>query len=359
MSLASLPLRLGLPLRGPRADAHAAPAGRPRGRAPRLRAGALLGDQGHAGQPGRGLRGGSRQGPLRLAGGHGDGAGAGPGRPGRGHGVRSQAPAGQGAAAVQHHGAHERLVWRRRVAGARHARRRIAVPGRPHQLPAYRQHGVPALAGPARQRAGPHRLRAGGGRRQAPRVPGQVHAHARQAPHHGPPADLPGGRAQEGAERRSGQGLRPGGAPLPGHAAAAGRDRAPEARRAPRRRAVRGARQPRFRTGLPRGLRAVRREARPPAAVAAGRRRAAGARAALGGQRDAAARPLRPGPAHREDGGARPGHQGHARRHHPAPLRPQLRARQPRGAHRAGHGAHRRLRRGHDETRPSTSAPPR
>ena len=41
------------------------------------------------------------------------------------------------------------------------------------------------------------------------------------------------------------------------------------------------------------------------------------------------------GKLHREDGGARPGHQGHARRHHPAPLRPQLRARQPRGAHRA------------------------
>ncbi len=125
-------------------------------------------------------------------------------------------------------------------------------------------------------------------------------------------------------------------------------DRGPAPRRAPRQRAVPGARQPRRRrSATSRSTRSTR-----PSATGRCRRcsRAtrSGARRARGGQGDAAAGPLRPGHAHREDGGARPGHQGHARRHHPAPLRPQLRARQPGGAHRARRGAHRRLRRRHE-----------
>ena len=96
--------------------------------------------------------------------------------------------------------------------------------------------------------------------------------------------------------------------------------------------------------------------AREAAADARGRRRRSSVlEVALGGQGDPAAEPLRPGPAHREDGRPRPRHQGDPRRHHPAPLRPQLRARQPGRADRARHRAHRRLRRGHAGRARSTS----
>ena len=117
----------------------------------------------------------------------------------RGHRLRGQAAPGQAAGAVQHHGAHERRLRRGHDAGARHARRRVAVPRRPHQLPAHRQHRVPAVARPARQPAGARALAAGGRHGGPARRPGQAHAHARQEAHHRPPADLPGGRAQEGA----------------------------------------------------------------------------------------------------------------------------------------------------------------
>ena len=46
-------------------------------------------------------------------------------------------------------------------------------------------------------------------------------------------------------------------------------------------------------------------------------------------QGDAAALADLPGQADRDDGGARPRHQGHPRRHHPEALRPRLRLRQP------------------------------
>ena len=92
-----------------------------------------------------------------------------------------------------------------------------------------------------------------------------------------------------------------------------------------------------------------------PAAAGRRRRRARRARPAPREQRDAAAVALRPGHPDRADGRARPGHQGDARRHHPAPLRPQLRARQPGGADRARHRPHRRLRRRHAERARSTS----
>ena len=62
-----LPLRLRLPLGGPRPVAHPAPDRRPRARAPRLRPGPVLGDQGDRGARRRVLRGGAREGPLRRA----------------------------------------------------------------------------------------------------------------------------------------------------------------------------------------------------------------------------------------------------------------------------------------------------
>ena len=60
-------------------------------------------------------------------------------------------------------------------------------------------------------------------------------------------------------------------------------------------------------------------------------------RQAVGRQGDPAAVALRAGYAHRAHGEAQSGHQGHAARHHPEPVRPGLRARQPRGADRDGH----------------------
>ena len=120
-------------------------------------------------------------------------------------------------------------------------------------------------------------------------------------------------------------------------------------------RAVRGSRQPRGRARLPGGLREVHRLARAAAASGRRRRRVRGAGGAAGRQGDAAAGPLRAGLADREDGGPGPRHQGHPRRHHPAALRPHLRARQPGRAHRPGHGPHRGVRRRASRTPPSTS----
>ena len=241
------------------------------------------------------------------------------------------------------------VLRRRHDAGAGHARRRVALPRRPHQLSAHRQHGLPAVARPARQ---PARARAAGSRWPPRRrgSPGRTSSRPRRGkkrttdhppiyPVGAPKKELSGDQAKvyDLVARRFLATLLP--------AAVIERP----ARRPPPRHRSRSWRygSPRGVARLPRGLREVRGQARPAAAAAAAGRHAQGARPALRGQGDAAARPLRPGQAHREDGGARPGHQGHARRHHPAPLRPQLRARQPRGAHGARRGAHRRLRRGH------------
>ena len=102
----------------------------------------------------------------------------------RGHRLQGRAAPGQAAGAVQHHGAHERRVRLRHDSGAGHARRRVAVPRRPHQLPAYRQHGLSAVAGPARQPARALALAAGRRHGCAAGRPGQAHRRlaARSAP---------------------------------------------------------------------------------------------------------------------------------------------------------------------------------
>ena len=183
--------------------------------------------------------------------------------------------AGQAAAAVQHHGAHERRLRRRRLAGAGHARRRVAVPRRPHQLPAYRQHGVPALLD--LHGSGGHSR---GFRRWRPAA--RLAAQAKFTPTRGKkrttdhPPIYP-----VGAPRRGSAATRPRSTTLSRAASwprcCPRRDRAPAARRAHRRGAVPGAWQPGRRAGLPRGLREVHGQARSPAASVGRRRRAHGA----------------------------------------------------------------------------------
>ena len=103
-----VPLRLGLPLGGPRPVADAAPGRRSRARAPRVRARAVLGAQGHARVRRRAVRGRARQGALRHPGGHGGGLRRRAGGDRRGHRLQGRAAPGQAAGAVQHDGAHER-----------------------------------------------------------------------------------------------------------------------------------------------------------------------------------------------------------------------------------------------------------
>ena len=150
-------------------------------------------------------RGGARQGPLRLARGHGDRARARPGRHRRGHRLQGGAAQGRAAGAVQHDGAHERRLGRRRVAGARHARRRVAVPRRPHQLPAHRQHGVPAVARPARQPRGAGR--AGSPSPPPPRAWPSRASSRRRAARSAPPTTRPSTRSA--CPRRSSAATRP------------------------------------------------------------------------------------------------------------------------------------------------------
>ena len=159
-----------------------------------------------------------------------------------------------------------------------------------------------------------------------------------------PPADLPdaGGQpeASRGALGGPPQGLRAGRPPLPRHLLAADdqrvdprqhRDGQGHVRRLRCRGDLLRPRLGRARPGLRRDLhlRPLGRHRDPQARGGAGAR-PRGRRD--GGQGDPAAAPHQPGQADRDDGGARPGHQGDARRHHPEALRPRLRLRQPAGA---------------------------
>ncbi len=60
------------------------------------------------------------------------------------HRRREEAPQGRAAHAVQHHRAAGRRRLRGAHPGAHDAHRRVALHGRPHQLPARRQHRLPA-----------------------------------------------------------------------------------------------------------------------------------------------------------------------------------------------------------------------
>ena len=119
-----------------------------------------------------------------------------PGRHRRGHRLRHDAAHAGAAGAVQHHGADERRLGRRHRPVAGHEGGRVAVPRRSHQLPAYRQHRLPAVARPARGAQGHDEAQAGGRRRRRAGRAGRAQAHARQEAHHRPSADLPGRRAQ-------------------------------------------------------------------------------------------------------------------------------------------------------------------
>ena len=162
-------VRVRLPVRGAGAVADPAPGRRPRARAPGVRAGARTGRSRPRSSTTasrsrwRTPRAAStRRRPWRP---RCDGARV---ETAEVTGLQGRAAPGQAAGAVQHHGAHERRLRRRHDPGARHARRRVAVPRRSHQLPAHRQHGLPAVARPARQ---PARARAAGSR-SPPRRPG-------------------------------------------------------------------------------------------------------------------------------------------------------------------------------------------
>ena len=175
----------------------------------------------------------------------------------------------------------------------------------------------------------------------------RARADARQEGDHRPPADLPdaGARPERAARRRPPQDLRAGRAALP-------RDvRRPvgvgvDARRhRGRHRDLLRARQRAGRARLPRGLsiRALQGRGDPegrggPGARAArggasaarlGRGRAAADEPVVRRQGDPAAVADRPGQADRDDGGARPRHEGDAPRHHPEALRPRLHPEQP------------------------------
>ena len=216
--------------------------------------------------------------------------GARPGRDGRGHRLQGRAAQGRAAGAVQHHGAHERRLGRRRVAGARHARRRVAVPRRPHQLPAHRQHGVPAVARPARQ---PARARRAGSRSPPPPRASPARTSSRpRAARSAPPTTRRSTRSA--CPRRSSAATRPRSTTSSRAASSPRCCRRPSSRASASTCAsasepflARGSRV--GVAGLPRGLREVRGQARPAAAAAAAGRRARGARPALGGQGDAAA----------------------------------------------------------------------
>ena len=178
-------------------------------------------------------------------------------------------------------------------------------------------------------------------------------ADARQEGDDRPPADLPdaGARPERAARRRPPQDLRAGRAALPRDLCRPVRVGVDARRHRGRHRDLLRARQRAGRARLPRGL-SVRPlqgrgdpEGRGGPAAGARRPRAVRCRPARRPPRTTAQRPRpnpwfdaketqppvahRPGQADRDDGGARPRHQGDAPRHHPEALRPRLRAGQP------------------------------
>ena len=250
----------------------------------------------------------------------------------------------QAADPAQHHRLHHRRLQPARDHPlARDADRRGPLHGRLHLLPAHRQHRLPALARHARadraswSRSTSSRPRAScssrtarpppGARRRPPttrrstRPPRSTRSASRRAPRQhrrvyelvarrflatfSPPMITEGTRANITARPSERLMSRPG-----------------DLLRARLRRD-----RPRLRRDL--HLRALGRHRDPEARGGPG----AGARGSRDrGQGDAAAAAHQPGQADRADGGARPRHQGDARRHHPEALRPRLRVRQPAGA---------------------------
>ena len=225
-----------------------------------------------------------------------------------------------------------------RVPGARDAHRGGPLHGRVHLLSADRQHRLPEVAPGARvaevDLAGA-RVQGGGAARRA-RDP---RAHARQEGDHRPPTDLPdaGARPERAARRRPSQDLRAGGAPLPGDVRRPVGVRVDAGRHRGRVADLLRARQRARRARVPRGLSIRAVEGRGDPEGGGGPADSARARALGRREGDPAAVAHRPGQADRDDGGARPRHEGHAPRHHPEALRPRLHPGQPDRAAGDGH----------------------
>ena len=159
---------------------------------------------------------------------------------------------------------------------------------------------------------------------------GPLQADPRQEGDHRPPADLPDpGGLPERARGPQAPRLRARRPPLPRHLQPADDHRVDQRRHRGRvgdlLRPRLGRRRPRLRGDL--HLRPLLRRGDPGARRGAEprpRRRPVDRR-----QGDPAAVADQPGQADRADGGARPGHQGHPRRHHPEALRPRLRVLEP------------------------------
>ena len=262
--IATAPLSFGRA----RAVAHAASCGRPRAGASRLRAGAVLGDQGVAGPRRRHARGGCTPRAASALSTDGDGAARRPGRrPAEVTAYKAKPRKVPSTGPVQHHGAHERGLGERRLPGAGHAGGRVALPRRSRQLPAHRQHRVSRLARPAGQpaRAGVVATRRHGRRAASPQ--GQLtptRGKKRTTDH---PPIYPVGVPKKELSGDRGQGLRPRRAPLSGDLVASCDHRGSAPGREDRAGAVPRPRQPRGRARLSGGLREILRAARPAAAA--------------------------------------------------------------------------------------------
>ncbi len=272
--------------------------------------------------------------------------------PGRRQVGRVAAQHAQAAVAVQHDRVHERRVVGRRLAGPRDAHRRGPLHGRLHLLSAHGQHRVPEVAAGARAAAVdlPGARFQGGGSRSPTRPELNPTRGKKETTDHPPIYPTQALDPTRAARRRPPQDLRAGGAPLPRPRSPTRRcrsPRAPTSRPAPRPTSCAGtcwsspASWPSIRTGarkdeeipkveegqqLALADRAARRAA---SGRRGGRRRGSAPQPVVRRQGDAAAVAHRPGQADRDDGGARPRHEGHAPRHHPEALRPRLRAEQP------------------------------
>ena len=323
------PLRLQLPLGRPRPEPEPRPGRRARARAPRPRAEALLGGLREVRAPRRLVRGASRDRQV-LGRGRGERRARRHEEPGRRQGRDRPQELAQAADAAQHHRLHDRrLQPPRHHARQRDADRRGPLHGRLHLLPAYRQHGLSEVAEHARARPADGPDPGVRGRRLRPRRPDG--GDPRQEGDDRPPADLsdPGGlsrRPRRGPEAPRLRARRP---PLHRDLRAADDHRVdPRQHRGRVGGVLRprlGRRRRRLREDL--HLRPLVRRRDPGARGRPGA--AARRRAVVGRQGDAAALADLAGQADRADGGARPGHQGDARRHHPEALRPRLRLLEP------------------------------